>query len=103
MTALKFIDRIERLHLLIQRKGTGTPKELARRLETSESTVYQYINTLKLLGAPLVYDTFRRSYVYEKPCSLTLRYDIEYLDEEEIKYAQAGWWANMPISWTLSL
>lgn len=101
MTALKFIDRIERLHLLIQRKGTGTPKELARRLELSESTVYQYINTLKLLGAPLAYDSFRRSYFYERPCSLTLRYNVESLDDDEIMYAQAGWWSSYCSTLTL--
>ena len=90
MTALKFIERIERLHLLIRRRGTGTPKELARRLALSEATVYKYINTLKALGAPVVYDVGRQSYVYEKPCTLALRYDVEELGEGEMEYAQAG-------------
>ncbi len=90
MTALKFIDRIERIHFLIRRGGTGSPKELASRLNLSESMVYEYIKTLKALGAPLMYDADRQSYIYEKPCSLNLSYQMEELDSEEMMYAEAG-------------
>lgn len=90
MIALKYLDRIERLHLLIKRKATGTPKALASRLEVSEASVYEYIKTLKEMGAPVVYDIYRKSYVYDKPCSLSLRYDVQDMEDDEIKYAQAG-------------
>ena len=90
MTALKYIDRIERLHLLIRRKGTGTPKELAHRLAISETTVYEYIKTLKAMGAPVTYNIFRQSYEYDKPCSLSLKYHVEELEPDELVYAQAG-------------
>ena len=90
MIALKYIDRIERLHLLIKRKATGSPKELAHRLEVSQASVYEYIKTMKEMGAPIVYDIYRKSYVYEKACSLNLRYDVKELDQDEIIYAQAG-------------
>lgn len=90
MIALKYLDRIERLHLLIKRKATGTPKALASRLEVSEASVYEYIKTLKEMGAPVVYDIYRKSYVYDKPCSLSLRYNVQELEDDEIKYAQAG-------------
>lgn len=90
MIALKYLDRIERLHLLIKRKATGTPKALASRLEVSEASVYEYIKTLKEMGAPVVYDIYRKSYVYHKPCSLSLRYDVQDMEDDEIKYAQAG-------------
>lgn len=91
MIALKYINRIERLHLLVKRKATGTPKELARRLEVSEASVYEYIKTMKELGAPITYDLYRKSYVYDQACSLNLRYDVQELEEDEIMYAQAGW------------
>ena len=91
MTALKFIERIERLHTLIKRGGTGTPRELASRLQMSESTVYEYIKTLKALGAPLIYDNYRQSYVYQKSCSLQLKYSLEALDYTEVIQADAGY------------
>src|SRR5690606_5893385 len=93
---------IERLHILIKRGGTGTPRELARRLQMSESTVYEYIKTLKELGAPLVYDTYRKSYVYQKSCSLRLKYDTESLDTSEALHAEAGYSAFSPFSASLS-
>ena len=91
MIALKYLDRIERLHLLIKRKATGPPKELAYRLQVSEASVYEYIKTLKELGGPVTYDLFRKSYVYDRPCSLNLRYDVRPLKDDEITYAQAGY------------
>ena len=94
MIALKYLDRIERLHHLIKRKATGTPKELANRLEVSEASVYEYIKTLKEMGAPVAYDIYRKSYVYDRPCSLSLRYNVEVLEEDEIKYAQAGYYLS---------
>ena len=90
MTALKYIDRLERLHLLIRRKSTGSPKELARRLFMSETTVYECIRTLKALGAPITYNLYRQTYEYDKPCSLSLRYEVEDLGKDELAYAQAG-------------
>ncbi len=76
MSVIKYIDRLERIHKLIRRGGTGTPKELAGRLDIAESTLYQYVHALRELGAPITYDTYRQSYVYYQPCTLSLKYEL---------------------------
>ena len=101
MIALKYLDRIERLHLLIKRKATGSPKELADRLEVSEASVYEYIKTMKEMGAPIVYDLYRKSYVYSQACSLNLRYQVRDMEDDELLYAQAG--SHSPYYFTLDL
>lgn len=76
MSVVKYINRLERIHSLVRRGGTGTPKELASRLNIAESTLYQYVQALRELGAPITYDTFRQSYVYYQPCTLSLKYQL---------------------------
>ncbi len=44
-----------RLHKLIKNRATGTPKQLARKLGCSESSVYNKLNQLKEMGLPIVY------------------------------------------------
>lgn len=60
------INRLERLDYLIRIKATGTPTELARKLNLSERCAYNYIDLLRQMGAPINYDRKRSSYYYEE-------------------------------------
>ena len=62
---LKVVERIDRIHQLIKMKATGSPVELAYRLKISERMVYQYLNLMREMGAPIKFDRVRRSYYYE--------------------------------------
>jgi len=70
--------RLVRIDYLIRIKGTGTPSQLASRLEVGERTIYEYINIMKALGAPIQYSRQRRSYYYDKRGSFT----ISFVDED---------------------
>lgn len=63
ISTLKVIERVDRL---IHRKATGKPTELARRLNLSERSIYNIIETMKTMGAPIYYDRNRGSYCYEE-------------------------------------
>ena len=67
MTLLEKLQQINRLHELIKRKATGTPKELAYRLSISERAVYDCIDIMKSMNAPIYYCRSNRSYCYEYP------------------------------------
>lgn len=60
------LERLERIDRLIRIKGTGTPAELAARLKMSERNIYQYLNLMKDLGAPIKFDPFRETYYYSE-------------------------------------
>ena len=62
---LKQTQRIERLHLLIKRKATGTPPNCASKLNISERQLYNTLDLMKSLGAPIFYDISIGSYCYE--------------------------------------
>lgn len=78
---LEFISRIRQIDHLINIKGTGTPDELAFRLGISRRSVYDYINTMKEMGAPIRYDHYRCSYYYTEEGHF--RIDFE-LSKEEV-------------------
>jgi predicted DNA-binding transcriptional regulator YafY len=46
MSGIEYVKRIHRIESLIQRKATGSPKELADCLGVSERTVYRIIQDM---------------------------------------------------------
>ena len=59
-----YFDRLEYLDFLIRTKSTGTPQHLAKKIGTSLRTVYDYLDLLKSLGAPIDYSKDRLTYYY---------------------------------------
>ena len=60
-----------RLNELIITKQTGSPKQLAQKLEISERSVHYYIAFMKNeMKAPIVYDNKLETYLYETECKL---------------------------------
>lgn len=64
MTFLERLFLLDRMHHLIRRKGTGTPKALADRLNVSERTVYNLVGVLRDLGAEIYFCNSQCSYCY---------------------------------------
>ncbi|MET0466278.1 MAG: HTH domain-containing protein [Chitinophagaceae bacterium] len=63
--AFEHLNRFQTIDHLISIKGTGTPKDLARRIRISERSIYGYLQVMKSLGAPIRYCKSRRSYYYQ--------------------------------------
>ena len=84
---MKFIEKmkqIERVDGLIRRKATGSPKELANRIGVSERTVYDCIETMKLMNAPIFYCRNCCSYCYEKKVRFSFGFKDLGLNENSI-------------------
>jgi biotin operon repressor len=58
---LQLLDRIDKL---IARKGTGSARDLASKLGISRSSIFNYLDYLRQLGAEIEYCDVRRSYYY---------------------------------------
>jgi len=72
--SITFINRLKTINRLVRIKGTGTPKQLARRLNMSESSLYIYLSLLKELGAPIAYSKIMNSYYYESDGEFIIGY-----------------------------
>jgi len=77
MTLLKKIQQMERIDALIQRKATGSPGELARRLGTSERYIYKLIRLMKNLDAPICFDYDSNSYYYEEEVTFSVGFQLK--------------------------
>ncbi len=67
------IRKIIRIHKLLLAETAGAPKDLAKRLEVSERSIYNYISYMKTeLNAPIEYDTLKKSYYYKNKCEFNL-------------------------------
>lgn len=98
MALYNYLNRIERLDSLIRHKCTGTPKELAKKLDISERWLYIFLDELKTdLGCPIRYDRKRRSYVYDEPGKVTIGF-IKDVDNYKLKNIIGGCRHNFPHS-----
>ena len=70
----KTIERLERIDQLVRLKATGTPKELAAKLDISESTLYEIFQMMKEKNCPLIYDKIKQTYIYEKEGRLEMKF-----------------------------
>jgi hypothetical protein len=78
MALYNYLNRIDRLDALIRQKRTGTPKELAEKLDISERWLYSLMDELKTeLGCPIRYCRRRRSYVYDEPGKIVIGFTSE--------------------------
>jgi DeoR/GlpR family transcriptional regulator of sugar metabolism len=72
--ARKIIERLERIDQLLRMKATGTPRELAARLNISESTLYDTLQLMKEKDCPIIYDKLKRTYHYDHDGRLEIRF-----------------------------
>ena len=86
----KQIAILERVDQLIRLKATGSPKQLAERLEVSEATVFRMIDTMKEMNAPIYYDLTRQSYVYTETTYFKCGFYIEELDSTAERNLSGG-------------
>jgi transcriptional antiterminator len=67
MSGLKYYQRTQYLLELIEKERTGSPKELARKLNVTERTVYNIMDSIKYsFGKEVTYSRDRRSYIFSK-------------------------------------
>lgn len=65
MTKLtRTIELMERIDKMIARKATGSPQELAERLNISRASLHRVIDVMKFFGAPIEYCISSQSYIY---------------------------------------
>jgi predicted DNA-binding transcriptional regulator YafY len=92
MQIMKYIARLKRLDQMIRIKATGTPKELAQKLEISERSVYHYIELLREFDAPVEYCPHRRTYYYSEEGKFG--FEMGFTKLEDDSYEVSGGYAS---------
>lgn len=84
MRLLESLMCIERIDQLIGLKATGSPKQLAKKLEVSERTVHRLIDKMKKMDAPVYSCSSRQSYCYEQDVKFRFGFYIKSSQSEEL-------------------
>jgi len=71
---LDLFMRLETLDYLIYSRSTGTPEKLAKRLSISVRTLYEFLEVMKDLGAPICYCKKSKTYFYSEKGSISVRF-----------------------------
>lgn len=90
MKLFEQIERINLIHKLIDKRSTGTPELFAQRLSVGKRQLFNIIDELKTLGAPICYDASINSYCYEEEFFLKIDVNINFLTEEEKNTINGG-------------
>jgi predicted DNA-binding transcriptional regulator YafY len=72
MKIIETMRLLQRMHLLIRRKVTGTPEELAEKLNISRASLFRYMKIMRALGASIQFCMIRQSYFYSENFELNL-------------------------------
>lgn len=82
---LSEFEKILTLHELILKQRTGTPEELATRMEMSRACLFRYMEKLKGYGAEIKYNRTRNCYSYTNDFKLKVT-----LETNEMKKVLGG-------------
>lgn len=90
MNFIKQIEKIKKAHQLIQGEKTGNPDEFAKALRMSRSQIYNVIDILKDIDAPIKYSRKQQSFYYEKAFDLELLFTLKTITDQETKEIFGG-------------
>ena len=90
MQLFETIDRILRIHKLIQREATGTPDEFAKRLHLKRRQLYNILEEFRDYGAVIKYSRLRCTFYYENEFEVNVKISVTPLSEEEARIIIAG-------------
>jgi len=62
---IKAIERLCRIHKLIQREQTGTPEEFAAYVHISRRTLFRIIGEIKDRGISVKYNRYSKTFYYD--------------------------------------
>ena len=71
---MKFIKQLERCHILhelLEKENTGSPLQLAQKLNISRSHLYRLLETFKDYGAAISYSRKLQTFYYNRPFNIT--------------------------------
>ncbi|WP_139785142.1 HTH domain-containing protein [Parabacteroides sp. Marseille-P3160] len=83
MHLFETLDRLKRIHRLIQNRETGNPCKFAERLHLSRRQLYNVLEELKSFGAEIRYSRMEESFFYENDFQIEIKIGVSLLNSSE--------------------
>lgn len=85
------INQIERIDQLVRMHATGNPAQLAERLKISKASLFRLLDLMKQLKAPIKFDIYLQSYIYEEDVSFKFGFYTKVLDQSLAQEINGGY------------
>jgi predicted DNA-binding transcriptional regulator YafY len=90
MKTFPFFELLERIDQMIRQEKTGDSFEFSTRLGLSRRQLYYYLDEMKEIGLPILYDRKNKTFYYEKQCRLRIHVSITELEDSEERILFGG-------------
>ena len=90
MQLFETIDRVHRIHKMIQQEATGSAEEFAERFHLKRRQLYNILDEFKDYGAEIKYSRVRSTYYYANDFEIIVKIDVNPLSSEEQRNIFAG-------------
>lgn len=90
MKTIKNLERLQQLHSLIGKEVTGTPGELAIKMNISERLVFALVEQLREFDANIYYSRKSKTYYYCDDFELRVNISVTVLKNNELTEIFAG-------------
>lgn len=90
MKTLKQLERLRKVHKLIQQEQTGAPTAFAKKMHISDRELYRMLEYLKELDAQIAYCRKSNTYYYKESFDLLVNVSIKVMVKNELKTVYAG-------------
>jgi biotin operon repressor len=88
MQLFNTVEDAKRIDQLIRLKATGSPSELAKKLDICERQVYRLIQEFKDSGLPILYCKRRRTYYYTS--EVMMKFEVSVIENGQIRKIIGG-------------
>lgn len=92
----RYLERLRKFDYLVYHQMTGNPESFAKKLKMSRSSFYEFLDEVKLMGIPVLYNREKKSYYYEKKGRICFHFHetLRPLNPQEVEETGAGYMAR---------
>ena len=83
MNFVKQIEKFQILSKLVREQKTGSPEELANRLNVSRRQLYNYLEEFRDLGMEISYSRRYNSFHFDNSKKLEIHFNLEVIETDE--------------------
>lgn len=90
MNTLKQIEQLRKLHGMIKLETTGSPKMMAKKMRVSERQLYNLIDQLRTMDAPIRFNRRANTYFYTHDFDLLVNISVQVIQGDQVLQIYAG-------------
>jgi len=90
MNTLKQIEQLRKLHDMIKLEHTGSPKMIAKKMHVSERQLYNLIDQLRTMDAPIRFNRRANTYFYTRDFDLLVNISVKVIQGDQVLQIYAG-------------